>query len=352
MRPLCKKLTTQRMNKIVCFGELLLRLSPDINGEWIQSAAMPVYVGGAELNVATALANWQMPVKYITALPDNLLSQHLHVYLRQKGIDDSGIYQAGNRIGAYYMPQGSDLKHAAVIYDRAHSSFAQLQPGMIDWNNVLQNADWFHFSAITPALNETLALVCKEAVEAATKKGIMISVDLNYRAKLWQYGRKPYEIMPGLVAHCDVIMGNLWSAESLLNIAVDTDIHAKGTKENYLHHASQTAGEIRRQFRQCTIVAQTFRFDEENGIRYYGAVDAGNTQHVSPEFCSKKTADKAGSGDCFMAGLIYGLRQPYSLQQTVDFAAAAAFGKLHETGDSTKQMIADIENILNRFVCK
>ena len=337
------------MNKIVCFGELLLRLSPDAAGNWIQSGNMPVYVGGAELNVATALANWQLPVKYCTALPDNVLSQHLHTYLQQRRIDDSSIHQSGNRIGTYYLPQGSDLKHAAVIYDRAHSSFAQLKSGMIDWNNVLSDVSWFHFSAITPALNENLVAVCKEALEVATAKGITISVDLNHRAKLWQWGKKPYEVMPHLVEHCNVIMGNIWSAESLLNIPVDENVHAKAGKENYLQHALQTAHQIMKTYPQCTTVAQTFRFDEEDGIRYYGTIDTGKKQYVSEEFSSQKITDKAGSGDCFMAGLIYGMKQNFSLQTTVNFAAAAAFGKLHETGDSTKQTAADVENIINKF---
>ena len=341
-----------RMNKIVCFGELLLRLSPDADGNWIRSDKMPVYIGGAELNVATALANWQLPVKYCTALPDNLLSQHLHTYLQQQKIDDSSIHQSGNRIGTYYMPQGSDLKHATVIYDRAHSAFAELQPGMIDWSAVLQDAGWFHFSAITPALGENVVAVCKEAVRAATAKGITISVDLNYRAKLWQWGKKPQDVMPELVNDCHIIMGNIWSAETLLGIPADADIHAKGTKKNYLEQASQTAHHILHQYKQSRMVAQTFRFDEAAGIRYYGAINTREEQHVSKEFCSEKIIDKAGSGDCFMAGLIYGLQHNRTLPDTVDFAAAAAFGKLHETGDSTKQSISDVKNMITNGVCK
>ena len=174
---------------VMCFGEILLRMSPVLNREWIHNASMPVYIGGAELNVASALAKWNVPVKYCTAMPDNYLSHDTLEELRLKKIDTSAVYLSGTRIGAYYLPQGADLKNAGVIYDRAHSSFAALQPGMINWDEALKDCSWFHFSAISPALNENAALVCKEALKAATLKGLTISVDLNYRSKLWQYGQ-------------------------------------------------------------------------------------------------------------------------------------------------------------------
>jgi 2-dehydro-3-deoxygluconokinase len=226
------------MNKVLCFGELLLRMSPLLQGKWLNNAYMPVYIGGAELNVAAALAKWNIPVSYFTALPENYLSKEICNDLQQRNIDIDNIHFSGNRIGIYFLPQGADLKHAGVIYDRSNSSFAELKPGMIDWEKVLHNISWFHFSAISPALNENIALVCKEVLEAASKKNISISVDLNYRSKLWQYGNRPAEIMPELVQHCDVIMGNIWSANILLGIDVDENIHSKGKKEYYLEHAN------------------------------------------------------------------------------------------------------------------
>lgn len=338
------------MNKVVCFGEILLRYSPDKDGSWIQYGNMPTYIGGAELNVATALANWHIPVKYITAMPGNFLSQQLHAYLQKKKIDDSAIYHTGNRIGAYYMAQGSDLKHAAVIYDRVHSAFSELKPGIINWDEVLANANWFHFTAITPALNENLVIVCKEALNVAKAKGITISADLNYRSKLWQWGKKPGDVMPELIEYCNVVMGNIWSAEALLNIPVDADIHAKGNKSDYLLHAHKTAHELMKQYKYCKMVAQTFRFDKDSGIHYYGVIDAKESQYVSQELHSDSIVDKAGSGDCFMAGLIHGLQQKHSLQNIVNFAAAVAFGKLHEKGDSTKQTVDDVELIITKFM--
>src|SRR4051794_15219285 len=215
------------MKPVFCFGELLLRMSPLRAAQWIHDASMPVYIGGAELNVANALACWQVPVQYCTALPNNTLSVDICSALTTNSIDVSAIHYSGKRIGIYYLPQGTDLKHGGVIYDRAHSSFSELQPGMINWDKELENVSWFHFSAINPALNENVVAVCKEALETAAKKGITISVDLNYRARLWQYGKHPVEEMPALVEHCDVIMGNIWSANALLGVPVDADIHAR-----------------------------------------------------------------------------------------------------------------------------
>jgi 2-dehydro-3-deoxygluconokinase len=335
------------MNKVLCFGELLLRMSPELNGKWLRNAAMPVYTGGAELNVAAALARWNIPVSYFTALPENYLSGEICIALQQRNIDISNIHFSGNRIGIYFLPQGADLKHAGVIYDRSYSSFAELKPGIIDWDKVLQNISWFHFSAISPALNENAVLVCKEILEVARMKNITISVDLNYRSRLWQYGKKPVEIMPELVQHCDVIMGNIWSANILLGIDVDENIHGKGKREHYLEHAKQTAINIQKQFPKCKTVANTFRFDVNgNGILYYTSLFHNVQQYNSVEFKTDKITDKVGSGDCFMAGLIYGLYNNHLPPQIINFATAAAFGKLHETGDFTSQ---DIETVNKRL---
>ncbi|MEP6617043.1 MAG: sugar kinase [Ginsengibacter sp.] len=329
--------------KIVCFGELLLRMSPGTHGEWLRDANIPLYLGGSELNVATALSNWKLPVQYLTALPDHALSKDICDHLVKKRIDISNVVFSGSRIGIYYLARGSDLKHHGVIYDRQHSSFSELQPATIDWDEILNGVNWFHFSAITPALNDNIAAVCKEALMAAEKKGLIISVDLNHRSKLWQYGKQPVDVMTPLVQHCDVIMGNIWSANSLLAIGLDENIHEKKSKDAYLLHASKTAGALMKLFPKCKSVANTFRFDDLTSLKYYAALDDKTGQYVSKEFNTTEVSDKAGSGDCFMAGLIYGFTRQHPLQHVIDFAAAAAFGKLHEVGDATLQTVEDVE---------
>jgi 2-dehydro-3-deoxygluconokinase len=174
---------------VLSFGELLLRIAPDAGGNWLNDNTLPTYIGGAELNVATALALWNVPSRYFTALPNNGLSVQIVAYLNKKNIDTSPVYYHGDRIGLYFLTKGKDLKHDALIYDRANSAFAGLKPGMIDWDKALDGVSWFHFSAICPAISQQVADMCLEALEAASAKGITISVDLNYRSKLWQYGK-------------------------------------------------------------------------------------------------------------------------------------------------------------------
>jgi len=336
------------MKKICCFGEILMRVSPP--QDWAAAHQLQVYIGGAEANVATALANWNIPVRYCTAMPDNYIGRDIEESLQERGIDTSAIAWQGGRVGLYYMQQGADLKHSGVIYDRAYSSFYDLKPGDIDWNSVLEDVDWFHFTAISPALNENVAAVCLEALQAAQQKGITISADLNYRAKLWKYGKEPVEVMPALIQYCDVIMGNIWAANTLLGTALDPDIEITHQKEAYLQHAITTSEALMRQFPKCSTIAYTFRFDEApSGISYYAALYQHKSLEVSRYFKAEQIKDKAGSGDCFMAGLIYGIQQKHSARQIIDFAAAAAFGKLQETGDASRQSIADVHNILTQY---
>lgn len=332
------------MKKVLCFGEVLLRFSPDDMGEWLHTNKLAAFIGGAELNVATALARWNIPAKYFTAVPDNYLSKQLLDVISKSNIDTSSIRYTGDRLGIYYLLQGADLKHTSVIYDRAGSSFANLGTGIINWDEVLEDVSWFHFSAITPALSKTAVALCHEVLEACYLKNIPISVDLNYRSKLWQYGSLPVDIMPELVKYCRVIMGNIWAANTLLGIGVDEAIHSKKSKQAYLDHSIITAAKIMEQYPNCKAVANTFRFDKgEAGIEYYTSLHTEGRQYLSQQYETETIINKVGSGDCFMGGLIYGFIQNHSPQQVIDFATSAAFGKLYEEGDTTNQQIETIQ---------
>lgn len=328
------------MKKIFCFGELLLRISPEINRQWIHDSKTEIYLGGAELNVATALSNWNVPAKYYTALPDNYLSNEIIEELKQKNIDTSSILISGNRIGIYFLPQGADLKHSDVIYDRAHSSFSELKPGTINWKEVLKDCDWFHFSAISPALNENIALVCEEALLVASAMGLTISVDLNFRAKLWQYGKLPVEVMSKLLPYCDVVMGNIWSAEKLLEIPCDLKSSEGISNDELVAAGQKSMQQLLLLYPKISTTAYTFRLAET----YFSFMQTGNTIAVSKEFSFQKIISKVGSGDCFMAGLIYGLSNHHAPQKIIDFASSAAVGKMCEKGDATNQTISFIEN--------
>jgi 2-dehydro-3-deoxygluconokinase len=328
---------------ILCFGELLLRLSPTNN--WIKENAMPVFIGGAELNVATALAKWNIPTKYCTALPSNYLSEEIILHLQQKNIDTTPLQFCGERIGTYYLPQGKDLKNAGVIYDRAYSSFSTLQKGTIDWKVVLKDCSWFHCSAISPALNENVAAVCEEALQAATALGLTISIDLNYRNKLWQYGVEPSVIMKKLLPYCHVVMGNLWAAESLLGIPSSITESNGKTKEQLIEATGKSMLQLHQQYKNVQTIAYTFRLQNE----YFAVLQNGGQMEVSKVFELNNVIDKVGSGDCFMAGLIYGLQHNHPPQQIINFAAAAAVGKLGVIGDATTQTIEDVNELINRI---
>lgn len=326
------------MGSVLCFGELLLRFSPAPNGGWLKSQTMPVFLGGAELNVASALANWQETVSYCTALPDHQLSREIAEAIAEKHIGIDTIFYSGNRIGTYYLSPGADMKHSSVIYDREYSAFASLQKGMLDWDRLLKDISWFHFSAISPALNPTLVEVCREGLEAASKKNITISVDLNYRAKLWKE-RNPHRDMGLLCSYCDLIMGNLWSAHHLLGIPVHEQLLDRAKPESFHHHAEQTALAVFKKFPRCKTVANTFRFDyKENGIEYFATLHSEDRRlFQSPVFRADEIVDRVGTGDCFMGGLIYGIRQRWPEEKIIRFAASAAFGKFMEAGDATSQ---------------
>lgn len=332
-----------KQNKVVCFGELLLRICPDLEGEWLATNNVSVYVAGAEANVATDIGLWGLPTSYITVLPDNFLSMKLIDYFRSKHVDISRILLYGQRMGIFYLPKGKDIKNATIIYDRKNSSFSDLRPGMLDWDSILADAGWLHVSAITPALSDTVFRVCKEAFEVASKKNIIVSIDLNYRAKLWE-SRNPVEVISELLPYCDVVMGNIWSAEKMLGIPNHLSKNGQLEKRDYVKQAEITSRTIIELFPEVKVVANTFRFDDgEQGINYYGTLYSNGRLYVSNEYRAAAIIDKVGSGDCFMAGLIYAFIKSFELDYIVDFAAAAAFTKLFVESDVTTKCAAEID---------
>jgi 2-dehydro-3-deoxygluconokinase len=325
-------------NTVCCFGEVLMRLSPSASGiEWMDNM-MPFHIGGAELNVATALAKWQLPVKYMTALPQNYLSDQLIKYINLRGIDSSSIIYTGNRIGIYYLPVGYDLKNALAFYDREHTSFSTLTTKKINWDAVLEDCSWFHFSAISPALSQQVAEVCLEALTVASKKSITISVDLNYRSKLWNYNKPATSIMPELLKYCNVVMGNIWSVENLLGIKASVKDSTDKTNKELNKAAADTDIELRKLYPKIKTTAYTYRLSKTYWTLLFN--DIGS--FISPEYDIENVIDRVGSGDCFMAGIIYGVNKKMKEQEIIDFASAAAVGKLYIAGDATNQSTEEI----------
>lgn len=332
---------------VLNFGELLFRVSLDGDKHWLKENNVPFFIGGAELNVATALSLWGVPTQYFTALPANDMSAQTASFLNDKGIATPHIYSHGSRVGLYFLTKGADLKNNSLIYDRAGSAFSELRPGMIDWDQVLDGVTWFNFSAICPAISQNVADVCEEALIAASRKNITISIDLNYRAKLWQYGQQPHEVVPLLAKYCDLIMGNIWAAEKMLGIPVPSDLHPHASKSEYLEASLKTSQQVMTTYPKCKVVANTFRFDANEGINYYTSLYTEGRLYNSAEYAHHAIINKVGSGDCFMAGLIYGFYSQHTPDQILEFATLSAFDKLFIEGDTTNKTVEEIKNRLN-----
>jgi len=234
------------------------------------------------------------------------------------------------------------MKNDDLVYDRSRSSFSQLRTGMIDWEKAFEGVSWFHVSAISPGISQHAADICEEAMIEASKLNISISIDLNYRAKLWHYGKSPEQVIPKLLPYCQVIMGNIWALDKMAGLKSPPKIPQETEKRTYEEISLMFSGLVSEQYPNCKVVANTFRFEEGNKIRYYASLYENEDIIFSKEYASDSYEDKVGSGDCFMAGLIYGYYQEWDSKEVLDFATAAAYDKLFIKGDSTTSLPEDI----------
>jgi 2-dehydro-3-deoxygluconokinase len=309
---------------ILCFGELLFRIQPDLKNN-----IADIYLGGAEANVAASLATWDTPVQYLSRLPENNLGKDAVEQLNTLGIDCSKMLWGGERIGTYYLQQGKDMKSAEVIYDRKESSFATLKPNVIDWTSLLKGVTWLHCSAITPAIDMQHPAILEELLFAAKQQNITVSLDLNFRSKLWQYCKSPAQYMYPLMKYCDVVMGNMWAAESLLNVSSPVNDSKGKMQQELIDAAGISMRQVQEKWPQIQTIAYTFRLESS----YFAVMLHDNEKTVSKELTLNNVIDKVGTGDSFMAGLIYGLGNKHQQQQMIDFAAAAAVSKFAVKGD-------------------
>lgn len=333
---------------ILSFGEILLRINPDSNGEWINTNTLQVYPGGAELNVATALAKWKVPVSYCTAMPDNFISRQLIQYIGSLQIDTSTILYHPGKIGLYYLQEANNKHSEDIIYDRQYSSFYNLQPGLIDWEKVLQGIRWFHFNTQSLSLNHHAAAVCEEALKACKKKSITVSIDLNYDTRHWQHSKNAYGVVQQLLPYCDIIMGNIWAVEAVLDIPIPANIHSISIKENYLQQAKNASEKIIKNFPECKVVAHPFLL-KKNKMECFATLFGNNNFYSSATYSSDTITDKSGCIDSFMAGLIYGVYNHLPFQQLINFATGAAFQKLFIKGEAINKRVDDIKSFIRDY---
>ena len=336
------------MNKVVTFGEIMLRLSPQGFLRFSQSNSFDVVYGGGESNVAVSLANYGVPVDFVTRLPQNDIGQCAMMEMRKRGVGVDKIIYGGDRLGIYFLETGAVSRGSKVVYDRAHSAISEIKPGMVDWKSVFKDVNWFHWTGITPAISQGAADTCLEAVKIASEMGITVSTDLNYRAKLWNYGVEPEAIMTELTSYCDIILGNEEDAEKHFGIKPEgLDITTQGAHvkaEAFLSVCQQMMQKFPRAKKVITTLRGSISASHNT---WAGVMYDGTQMYKSNEYQITDIVDRVGGGDSFMGGLIYGLlKYPQNDQNALDFAVAASCLKHTIKGDANLATISEVEKLM------
>ena len=338
------------MKKVVTFGEIMLRLAPQEFLRFSQASSFDVVYGGGESNVAVSLANYGVPVNFVTRLPKNDIGECALMEMRKRGVNTDHIIIGGDRLGIYFLETGAVSRGSKVVYDRAHSAMSEIKPGMVDWEKAFEGADWFHWTGITPAISQSSADACLEAVQIASKMGLTISTDLNYRAKLWTHcdNSKREEIMTELTSYCDIVLGNEEDAEMHFGIkpegiSVQTEGH-NVKAEAFLSVCEQ----MMKKFPRAKKVITTLRGSiSASHNTWAGVLFDGKTLYTSPQYQITDIVDRVGGGDSFMGGLIYGLKQyPNDDQNALNFAVAASCLKHTIKGDANLVTVSEVEKLM------
>ena len=336
------------MKKVVTFGEIMLRLSPAENLRFSQVNNFDVVYGGGESNVAVSLANYGVPVEFVTRLPKNDLGECALMEMRKRGVGTQHIAFGGDRLGIYFLETGAVSRGSKVVYDRAHSAIAEIESGMINWDSVFDGVEWFHWTGITPAISQGAADVCLEAVKAASAKGITISTDLNYRAKLWNYGGDREAIMTELTSYCDVILGNEEDAEKHFGIHPEgLDVYKHGHEVKAASFKS-VCEQMMNKFPRAKKVITTLRGSiSASHNTWAGVLYDGKKMYETRQYQITHIVDRVGGGDSFMGGLIYGLlNYPENDQNALDFAVAASCLKHTIKGDANLVTVEEVEKLM------
>lgn len=336
------------MKKVVTFGEIMLRLSPPGFLRFSQTNNFDVVYGGGESNVAVSLANYGVPVEFVTRLPKNDIGECALMEMRKRNVGTNHISYGGDRLGIYFLETGAVSRGSKVVYDRAHSAIAEIEAGMIDWKSVFEGVEWFHWTGITPAISQGAADACLEAVKVASEMGVTISTDLNYRAKLWNYGGDREAIMTELTSYCDIVLGNEEDAEKHFGIKPEgLDITTQGEHvkaEAFLSVCQQ----MMKKFPKAKKVITTLRGSiSASHNSWAGVLYDGDTMFQSPQYQITDIVDRVGGGDSFMGGLIYGLlKYPEDDQNALNFAVAASCLKHTIKGDANLATVSEVEKLM------
>ncbi|MBQ0081191.1 MAG: sugar kinase [Alistipes sp.] len=331
------------MSKIVTFGEIMLRLSPEGNDRFIQAGSFRVIPGGGEANVAVSLANYGHDSCYVTKLPSHEIGQIAINALKSHGVNTEFIVRAGERIGLYYAETGSAMRPSKVIYDRAHSAIAEASVDDFDFDTIMEGADWFHWSGITPAISDSAAELTRRACESAKRHGVTVSVDLNFRKKLWT-PQKAQSIMRPLMQYVDVCIGNEEDAELCLGFKPEANVEAGCTEAEGYKEMFQKMAEQFGFLRVVSTLRESFSATH-NGWKAL-AYD-GKNFYCSRRYDIEPIVDRVGGGDAFSGGLIHALLKYNGDQEAaLEFAVAASALKHTINGDFNLVREEEVESLV------
>ena len=330
--------------KIVTLGEIMLRLKSPGMERFMQSPLLEATFGGGEANVAVSLANYGMDAKFVSALPDNPMTDALICQLRGFGVDVSDIQKAAGRLGIYYLEAGANQRPSKVIYDREYSAISMANPDSFDFDKILEGAGWFHITGITPAISENAAQLSLKAVKAAHDRGLTVSCDLNYRKNLWKYGKQAKDVMRELVQYVDVIIANEEDCQKSLGIENNAEVESGNLDTAKYEHLAR---EVLRQYPNVKQIAITLRESKSASHNDWSAcIYDGSEFYLSKKYEIKNIVDRVGGGDSFAGGLIYGLLHYQDQKDALEFAVAASCLKHTISGDFNRVTVKEVESLM------
>lgn len=319
--------------KVITFGEVMMRLSPPGYSKFSQATSFELVYGGGEANVAISLAYLGMKAAHVTRFPDNALGRAATQFLRQHWLSTEHVLYGGNMMGKYFLEKGAVHRSSEIIYEREGSAFSLIEPSMVDWEDVLKNADWFHWTGITPAISEGAAMCCLEAIKTANSMGITVSGDINSRRNMWKYGKTMQEVMPELVQNCDIVLTSrrgIYEMFGLGQLGGKFQFSAKQLMDAF-PRIKKVVGKSRK---SISASHQQIQGKMWNGQEYI-KTEMLNITHV---------IDRVGTGDALAAGLIYGLLHYDDDVEALNFASAACALKHTVPGDVN---MVSLENVLS-----
>ena len=328
------------MSKYLTFGELMLRLKSPGKERFLQSPSLEATFGGGEANVAVSLANYGLDAEFLSVIPDNAIGDAAIGELRRFNVDTSKVIRTAGRMGIYYLETGANQRASKVIYDRAYSAISLFDPAGYDWDSIYEGVKWLHISGITPAISEETKDTSILAVKEAKKRGVTVSIDLNYRKNLWKYGVDAKEVMTEMTKYADIIIANEEDCQKSLGLKCESNVEGgKLDQEDY----KKLSDSLLEKFPNVKKVAITLRESKSADINFWAAaLNNGSEFIVSRKYEMYDIVDRVGGGDSFAGGLIYGLNELSDDREALEFAVAASCLKHTIDGDFNRVTIDEV----------